>query len=211
MLTREQIETRKRLFAKSADEDGAALCDLALAALELREWVPQGWQLVAIERPEGYEDVHHELLMHDALRDGFGYALPLTPDGADQRGEAATEKTVLAGSFTEEAVGAPQSSPHPLPADLLDDLIEYFDGRADVVDGSYGEPHANREMQILQRLKELPAEQVPATPFLHSGDSGAATPARAGEPRCWSEPGEWCGLCGWTAPIEGCIKGRTQA
>lgn len=80
-----------------------------------------------------------------------------------------------------------------IPADLLDDLIEYFDQRADVVDGSYGEPHPNREMQILQRLKELPAEQVPATPFLHSGDSGAATPARAGEPRCEAkiEPIAW--------------------
>lgn len=31
---------------------------------------------------------------------------------------------------------------------------DYFDGRADVVDGSYGEPAPNAEMQLLTEIRE---------------------------------------------------------
>lgn len=41
-----------------------------------------------------------------------------------------------------------------IPDDLLDELLDYFSDRQDVVDGSYGEPHPNREMQILTRLND---------------------------------------------------------
>ncbi len=36
----------------------------------------------------------------------------------------------------------------------LEQAEEYFDGKADVVDGSYGEPSPNREMQILNEIRE---------------------------------------------------------
>lgn len=31
---------------------------------------------------------------------------------------------------------------------------DYFDGRSDVADGSYGEPHPNAEMQLLTEVRQ---------------------------------------------------------
>lgn len=36
----------------------------------------------------------------------------------------------------------------------LQQCEDYFDGRADVVDGSYGEPAPNAEMQLLTEIRE---------------------------------------------------------
>lgn len=39
--------------------------------------------LIAIKRPEGYEDVHPDLIIHDAMRDGFEVRIiPTPPIGA---------------------------------------------------------------------------------------------------------------------------------
>jgi hypothetical protein len=35
---------------------------------------------------------------------------------------------------------------------LRDEVLEFVEGQADVVDGSYGVPHANRAMQIAQEI-----------------------------------------------------------
>ena len=43
------------------------------------EW-PSNAVVVAIHRPEGYEDVHPELLLHDALKDGFDYTICTPPE-----------------------------------------------------------------------------------------------------------------------------------
>jgi hypothetical protein len=40
-------------------------------------------------------------------------------------------------------------------ADALEQLEEYFDSRADVEDGDYGAPRANREMQLYGLVKDL--------------------------------------------------------
>lgn len=39
-------------------------------------------------------------------------------------------------------------------AAILDDIEDYLQDREDVRDGSYGESHANEEMQLLARLRE---------------------------------------------------------
>lgn len=39
--------------------------------------------------------------------------------------------------------------------DELGAIHDYFDGRADVVDGSYGEPHANQEMHHERTVRLL--------------------------------------------------------
>jgi hypothetical protein len=38
--------------------------------------------------------------------------------------------------------------------EVLDDVEEFLDNHQDVVDGPYGEPHANRAMQLLAALRE---------------------------------------------------------
>lgn len=35
---------------------------------------------------------------------------------------------------------------------LLNEIAEFLDGYSDVVDGSYGEPHPNRAMSLLQQV-----------------------------------------------------------
>ena len=42
--------------------------------------------------------------------------------------------------------------------ELLDDLRDYMDKRADVVDGDYGEPVANRELEFFDRIKKVLGE-----------------------------------------------------
>jgi hypothetical protein len=37
--------------------------------------------------------------------------------------------------------------------DALEEALAYFQDRSDVVDGSYGEPQANREMQLAQTME----------------------------------------------------------
>ena len=44
-----------------------------------------------------------------------------------------------------------------VPLDLENacfEALEYFEDRQDVDDGDYGEPQANKEMQLASRLKE---------------------------------------------------------
>lgn len=36
---------------------------------------------------------------------------------------------------------------------VLDEIEEYLENRADVVDGSYGEPRPNKEMSLLTELR----------------------------------------------------------
>lgn len=36
---------------------------------------------------------------------------------------------------------------------VLDEIEEFLEGQEDVVDGPYGEPHANRAMQLLAALR----------------------------------------------------------
>ncbi len=38
---------------------------------------------------------------------------------------------------------------HRLAMSVLYDLEDYLDNRADVIDGDYGQPRANREMELL--------------------------------------------------------------
>ena len=38
---------------------------------------------------------------------------------------------------------------------VLQECAEYFDGRSDVVDGSYGQPEPNREMRMLQSIEKV--------------------------------------------------------
>lgn len=92
--TRHDIGEALRECAKAQDEDGgrfdtrptSELLREAAEALEQRSgpnssgWPPAGSVLVAIHRPEGYDDVHPDLLLHDALRDGFDYTLPYATD-----------------------------------------------------------------------------------------------------------------------------------
>jgi hypothetical protein len=42
--------------------------------------------------------------------------------------------------------------------ELLRDLMAYMDKRADVVDGDYGEPVANKELVFYDRIKKLLGE-----------------------------------------------------
>jgi hypothetical protein len=37
---------------------------------------------------------------------------------------------------------------------VLLELEEYFEDRADVIDGDYGQPRPNREMQLLTEIKD---------------------------------------------------------
>jgi hypothetical protein len=37
---------------------------------------------------------------------------------------------------------------------LLEEIAEFLEGQMDVVDGSYGVPHANRAMQLYTRLEQ---------------------------------------------------------
>jgi hypothetical protein len=37
--------------------------------------------------------------------------------------------------------------------EILDEIEEFLEGQMDVVDGSYGEPHPNRAMQLLAALQ----------------------------------------------------------
>lgn len=37
--------------------------------------------------------------------------------------------------------------------DVLNEVAEFLEGQSDVVDGSYGEPHANRAMILLQAVE----------------------------------------------------------
>jgi hypothetical protein len=41
-----------------------------------------------------------------------------------------------------------------VPADLWNEIVEFIEGQVDVVDGSYGVPHANRAMQLQQEIEE---------------------------------------------------------
>lgn len=41
---------------------------------------------------------------------------------------------------------------------ILGEVLEYLDDRMDVVDGDYGEPEANQEMQLGSALREAMAE-----------------------------------------------------
>lgn len=49
--------------------------------------------------------------------------------------------------------------------DLLADVAEYLDNRADVEDGDDGQPRPNRAMRLHQRVQEaiarMPAPEVP--------------------------------------------------
>jgi hypothetical protein len=38
---------------------------------------------------------------------------------------------------------------------ILEMVHEYFEDLADVVDGSYGEPSPNKEMQMAQRVRDV--------------------------------------------------------
>lgn len=67
-----------------------------------------------------------------------------------------------------------------LPYDLVIQLCEYFDDRADVVDGDYGQPRPNRAMQFQRDLEE--ALSRAAGPSTNTGDvpSASALPGGAG-------------------------------
>lgn len=38
--------------------------------------------------------------------------------------------------------------------DVLNEVAEFLEGQSDVVDGSYGEPHPNRAMSLLQQVEQ---------------------------------------------------------
>jgi hypothetical protein len=44
--------------------------------------------------------------------------------------------------------------------DAIQDVLEFLDDQADVVDGSYGEQHPNRAMTLASRLREAIGEKM---------------------------------------------------
>lgn len=43
---------------------------------------------------------------------------------------------------------------HGRTVDLLNEIAEFLENQSDVVDGSYGEPHPNRAMSLLQQVDQ---------------------------------------------------------
>lgn len=57
---------------------------------------------------------------------------------------------------------------------MLEEVAEFLEDQSDVVDGSYGEPHPNRAMSLLQdveeRISTLKRAQTSAASELSSGE-----------------------------------------
>lgn len=152
-LTSDQIKSRKRRASTQGDAEGVALCDLALSAFDMRERAAQC-----------AEDWH---FMTDNPRDVAAAirALPI-PEGADQRGELASES---------EGVSMPMTAKREHGASI-----------ADLLAGSTRAPDESYANIAQSRQQASRAEQVPA-----QAQRAAPSPVQHPEPALAREPATW--------------------